>query len=102
MSKQLELIRQIKSEMFLLSHAKMREVKEIIFDNENNDNVVFVLVQNRYGEIYDMPVKKIIWDEKTQNINIELFFQLDPRALQSFFFIYWNQLKHLYFLNNQP
>ena len=73
MSKQLELIRQIKTEMFLLSHAKMREVKEIIFDDENNDNVVFVLVQNRYGEICDMPVKKIIWDEKTENINVELF-----------------------------
>ena len=73
MSKQLESIRQIKSEMFLLSHTKMKEIKEIIFDDENDDNVVFVLVQNRYGEIYDMPVKKIIWDEKTENINVELF-----------------------------
>lgn len=73
MSKQLELIRQIKSEMFLLSHTKMKEIKEIIFDDENDDNVVFVLVQNRYGEINFMPVKKIIWDEKTENINVELF-----------------------------
>lgn len=73
MSKQLELIRQIKSEMFLLSHEKMKEIKEIIFHDENDDNIVFVLVQNRYGEICDMPVKRIIWDEKTENINVELF-----------------------------
>lgn len=72
MSKQIELIRQIKSEMYLLSLSKMKEIKKIIFD-ENDDNVVFVLVQNKYGEIFDMPVKNIIWNEKNEDIDVELF-----------------------------
>lgn len=72
MSKQIELIRQIISEMHLLSLSKMKEIKEIIFD-ENDDNVVFVFVQNKYGEIFDMPVKKIIWNEKNEDIDVELF-----------------------------
>ena len=67
-----------------------------------NNDIIILKNYNNLGNILYHDGGYYIKYWECLNINIELFFQLDSRALQSFFFIYWNQLKHLYFLDNQP
>ena len=81
--------------------SKYLNDEEVLCELYKNDDIVILENYNNLQQTLYHDGGYYIKYWETLNVNIKMFFQLDIHMLHNFF-VYWSNLKHIYFLNEQP